>query len=519
MKRALALLCAALLLLTGCELEGETPSPSPSPSDTPPVMSTPSPSPARREPFALAWDPGDTLDPIEAGAANRELSPLVFEGLFALDGAFAAQPVLCETYVQAEDGLSWSFTLREGVTFSDGTQLTAAHVAASLNRARSSSIYGARLAQIEAVTAGEGTVSVTLSTPNGGLPALLDIPVARAGEDGGPPLGTGPYCFDSSGEAPCLRLRSDWRGEERLPLETILLREVSTPDRRIAAFDTGEITLVDLDPTGTNALGYSGQYESWEYPTAVMLYLGFQTQSGPCEDAVLRRAISRVLDREELAATFFEGYADPSALPVPPGSALYDARLAAEQCCSVEEAAALLAEEGYTLNDEDKLLRRRKQVALTLAVNSENGFRTAAADRLAQTLGELGIAVTVNRLTWENYLKALEKGEFDLYLGQIKLTADFDLTALLAGELNYGGFDSEEAADLLAQFRSASGADRKQAAAALYTQLAQEPPFTALCFMRNCVLTRWGSVSGLSPIQGNIFYRMERWTVSAGRAG
>lgn len=517
MKRALAFLCAALLLLAGCEVEEEVPSPPP--TDTPPAVSVQPPVPVRHEPFALAWDPEDTLDPIEAGATNRELSPLVFEGLFALDEAFAAQPVLCETYAQGEDGLSWTFTLRAGMTFSDGTELTAAHVAASLNRARSSGVYGGRLAQITAVTAGEGTVNVTLLSPNSGLPALLDIPVARAGEDGGPPLGTGPYCFDDSGEALCLRLRSDRRGEEALPLETILLREVSTPDRRIAAFDTGEITLVDLDPSGTNALGYSGQYETWDYPTTVMLYLGFQTQSGPCADAVLRQAISRVLDREALTAAIFADCADPSALPVPPGCALYDSRLAAGQSCSAEEAAELLAEGGYTLNDEGMLLYRRRQVALTLAVNSENRFRTAAADYLAETLSELGIAVTVNKLTWESYLKALEKGEFDLYLGQIKLTADFDLTALLAGELNYGGFASEEAADLLAQFRAASGAGRKGAASALYAQLAQEPPFTALCFMRCRVLTRWGSASGLTPVQGNIFYRMERWSVAAGGAG
>lgn len=514
MRRRLASLCAALLvLLTGCEFQAEAPSPSP--TDTPPAVSSP---PAvtveKQEPFALAWDPEDTLDPIEAGAANRQLSPLVFEGLFALDESFAAQAVLCETYAQAEDGMSWTFTLRAGVTFSDGTELTAAHVAASLNRARSSSIYGARLAQIKAVTAGDGAVTVTLSAPNGGLPALLDIPVARAGEDGAPPLGTGPYYFDSSEEEPCLRLRSDWRGEEQLPLETILLREVSTADRRIAAFDTGEITLVDLDPTGTNALGYSGQYERWDYPTAVMLYLGFQTKSGPCEDALLRQAISRVLDREELATVFFAGYADPSALPVPPTCALYDSGLAEEQRCSAEEAVALLVEEGgYTLNDEGLLLRRRRQVALTLVVNSENTFRTAAADYLAEVLGELGITVTVNKLTWESYLSALEKGSFDLYLGQIKLTADFDPTALLAEELNYGGFDSKEAADLLAQFRAAAGAERKRAAAALYAQLAQEPPFTALCFMRNSVLTRWGSVAGLTPVQGNAFYRMEHWEV------
>lgn len=515
MRRRLVCLCAALLLLlTGCGPEGGAPSPSPSPADTPPAASPTLPSaPEMREPFALAWDPEDTLDPIAAGAANRELSPLVFEGLFALDGEFAPQAVLCDAYTQAEDGMSWTFVLRAGVTFSDGTELTAAHVASSLNRARASDVYGPRLTQIAAVTAGEGTVNVILSSPNGSLPALLDIPVSRAGEDGEAPLGTGPYFFDRSGEELCLRLRSDWRDEERMPLETIPLREVSTADRRIAAFDTGEITLVDLDPTGTNALGYSGQYETWDYPTTVMLYLGFQTRSGLCEDAVLRQAISRVLDRDELAAVFFAGHADPSILPVSPRCSLYDSSLAAEQSCTVAEAAELLAEGGYTLSEESTLLYRRRQVTLTLAVNSENRFRTAAANYLADALGRLGISVTVDQLTWESYLSALEKGSFDLYLGQVKLTADFDLTALLAGELNYGSFKGEEVMAALEEFRAATGQARKSAAVSLYTRMAEDPPLTALCFMQNSILTRWGSVSGLTPVQGNVFYQIERWTL------
>ena len=73
-----------------------------------------------------------------------------------------------------------------GVTFSDGSPLTGAEVAASLEKARTSALYAARFAEIGAITAGEGTVTVALTRANGGLPALLDIPIVK--ETGGIPL-------------------------------------------------------------------------------------------------------------------------------------------------------------------------------------------------------------------------------------------------------------------------------------------------------------------------------------------
>lgn len=79
---------------------------------------------------------------------------------------------------------------------------------ATLDRARKSQRYGARLADVTAVTAGTGTVAIALSGPNTGLPALLDIPIVK--ETGGVPLGTGPYVLAGTGENLALEARSDW---------------------------------------------------------------------------------------------------------------------------------------------------------------------------------------------------------------------------------------------------------------------------------------------------------------------
>lgn len=110
-------------------------------------------------------------------------------------------------------------------------------------------------------------------------------------------------------------------------------------------------------------------------------------------------------------------------------------------------------------------------------------------------------------------MSALAAGDFDLYLGEVKLTADFDLTALIApeGVLNYGGYQDEEAMARLAAMRAADDAQRPAAAKALYRQLARTAPFTPLCFKSWSVLTHWGKIAGLGPTQQNVFYGFSDW--------
>ena len=152
---------------------------------------------------------------------------------------------------------------------------------------------------------------------------------------------------------------------------------------------------------------------------------------------------------------------------------------------------------------------------MTLVVNSDNEARQGAADILAAALGELGVGVTVNTLPWEGYTAALSAGQFDLYLGEVALTGDFDPAPLLAGGLNYGGYENWELGQALADWRGAQGDARVQAAAALWARFAQEAPAAPVCFQRGSLLVRWGMASNLQPTRGNPFYRMEEWTTTA----
>lgn len=497
-KRLAAWILALTLGLTcaGCgeEVEETTPTPQPTPE-------------LLEEEFALPRTQSSLHPILGSDQTNLTLAPLIWEGLFALDQSFTPQPLLCQSYGVSEDGLTWTFTLRSGVTFSDGTPLTAEDVSKSLLLAQgANSRFAGRLSQVQSINAqDESTLVITLTSPNGGLPALLDIPIVRG--EGDVPLGTGPYRLEGQGEEAGLVARDDWWRQLPLPLERIPLRTVGGADELIHAFDTKEVGLVTTDLTGTNSLGYSSGYEVWDFPSTTMLYVGFQTRSGPCQEAAVRRALLRGLDRATVANTLYARHAQAAALPISPSSPLYDQDLAQQLDYSPQAMEELLLQAGYT-KEEGVFVKGGSPLSLTLLVNVDSAFKSNTARYLAETLTQLGVTVEVQALPWADYLSALEEGAFDLYLGETQLMADFDLNFLVGqgGSMNYGGYVDGSIQGLLSAFRGAQEGARPQAALNLCQALCQSAPIAPLCFKMGTVLTQWGQVTGLTPTRQDAFY-------------
>ena len=106
--------------------------------------------------------------------------------------------------------------------------------------------------------------------------------------------------------------------------ETIPLVDIRAADDLIYAFDTGDISLVTADLTGTGSLGFAGDHEVWDCPSSTMIYIGYNCARGPCADAALRRALDRAWDRNTVAVALFSRHAQAAVLPVHPVSPLYD---------------------------------------------------------------------------------------------------------------------------------------------------------------------------------------------------
>ena len=393
--------------------------------------------------------------------------------------------------------------LRDDVTFSDGTSLSAEDVVYSLEQAKGKgSIYRERLSDVTSITAsGSTTVVIEINAADAAFDSLLDIPIiSRSG--GSNPIGTGPYVLNTKkGKAVSMTRNTNWWQEGTLPADTITLYAADDSDMMIFGFGSGSISMVNTDLTGTNALSYTGDYNVVDYPTTSMLYVGCNTHSGPCQNQSFRQALYYVFDRDTLATKMLSGHAEPTVLPVSPKSKLYDEKLAETYAWSEETAKKKLAD-GHYYNQTLKLI-----------VNKESAFKTAFAEEMKKELEAIGIKVQVEALAWDEFADALDERSFDLYLGEVKLKSNFDLTAVIGsnGNLNYGGYQDKDLEKLLTKFQTADKASRAAAAKNLYKAVADAAATIPLCFKNHSVLTHWSANASIAPTQQNLFYHIAEW--------
>ena len=112
-------------------------------------------------------------------------------------------------------------------------------------------------------------------------------------------------------------------------------------------------------------------------------------------------------------------------------------------------------------------------------------------------------------LPWEEYMAALAAGDFDLYYGEVRLSADWNLSQLLSpgGALNYGGWSNPQTSQLIAALAAAE--DRTAAARTLCAHLQSQAPILPLCFKSSSVLAQAGVLEGLQPTAAEPFYNLK----------
>lgn len=147
---------------------------------------------------------------------------------------------------------------------------------------------------------------------------------------------------------------------------------------------------------------------------------------------------------------------------------------------------------------------------MELLYSTENAFRKAAAELLEQQLEKAGVQVTLVALEFETYMSRIRSGNFDLYLGEIRLTGDMNLRPLLAsgGSAAYGGASSGTAAQAYAAYLSG-----EQTLEEFIGTFVQDPPYIPLCW-RSGAAAYSRAMSRVTPTAFDIYYGIENWSLS-----
>ena len=497
MKKLIAL-CLALTLLCGCNVDNMEPTKDSSPTEETEETTTAPAVVKERDEFGLSYLPEFGLNPLTCTATvNRALFSLMYESLFVVSNQFRAEPVLCESFRVSDDGMTYRFTLVEGVRFSDGTPLTAEDVKESIKAARQSTLYKARLKNINYVRSEEdGTLTIGLDMPSDNFCLMLDIPVLKVDTIAEQyPIGSGPYV--KRGES--LEKNTYWWQSE-IPAvsdEVIPLTATETTNELRDDFEFGSTDLIYCDPNSPAAVGYRCDYEVWEAPTTIMHYIGFNLGSGYFAVDAIRTAVTYAVDRDEIANVVYGGFAQPSVLPCSPSSDLYDRQLSQQYDHAPTKLRAAINNSGIMSKSE-----YANHVGYFLVCN-EDPKRVDAAEMIAQALNDAGLNIVVTEKNRKDYEKALENGDYDLYYGEVRLTANFDLTSFFSknGKLSYGHIDSTGLATLCTEALANSGSYVD-----LCSQIMSEGKLCPVVFKSYAVYVTRGMISSITPAVDFLFH-------------
>lgn len=512
-RRAVALvLCLALL--AGCSRGGSSASSasqaaSSSVSSASSAASAPSQSAAAPTALVLGYTPAAGFNPY-ASSSNlvEQNAGLLFECLVQLTPDLSLEYRLADSIVSA--GNTVTIHMRAGCTFADGTAITARDAAASFEAARVSERYAARFANVTEVKADGDTVTLTLTAPDSMFAYLCDIPVLKAAETAAAqPTASGRYTY---GDGATLRRNASCAFAENCP-DTIYLTEVSSYEEMVSGFAVGSLNLYTASDSAQTSAGFSSVSDY--YKTNNLVFLGINAtppESGEksplLTTAAGRALLSQLIDRSQIAQKSFYARAYPATGCI---NDHYDCvadkhviQSAAE--LSAEDAAGDFSALGYTLDDAGYYQDADGQrLSLRLLVYSGNTYKRYAATLLKDQLAAAGVYVSVEEASdFDVYSQKVASGDFDLYIGEVKLYNNMDMSPFLeGGQASVGIVQSEALAAAYAAFKA-----DQNTAGALEEAFAAEMPFVPLVW-RNGTVVHSSGISGLSCSISNVFYSLE----------
>jgi len=469
--------------------------------------------------FSLNCNVGYSFNPIIAtNRSNQLVCSLVYENMVELDNNFNIIPNLIDEGTPNEDATYWTFTISEGHYFHDGTPVTGKDLRYSLDRAINSDRFRGRFASYQGSGYDDKHFYVSLGIGDTQFAKLLNIPVVQYGTmDEDYPGGSGPYKYNADYTA--LNAHELYHSYESLPLKTIYLVEYDTAESIISAFEDGIIDAVTNDPSSYTNLGYASTNEIRNFATTHYHYVMFNEESVMGKFVGFRQAMVYAFDRINFAENLMQDNAVASALPMHPNCADYPADYAQTLNFNLEKVKTVLENSGIKDYDEDGWMEymsgSAQDIDITFIVCSDSSAKTGVVRKFQSDMESIGLKVTVKELTWEEYLLALEEGEFDMYYGEVKLRNNFDITELLDvdSELNFSRSRDTAYVQYINNYLASSDAQRSALFKQLCDYINNTGALISIGFESQQLIVHRGVIKGLDANIGNPLYDFENWEI------
>lgn len=411
-----------------------------------------------------------TLDPLRYNVfGTYNLVGLVYSTLWRWteDGELENELAAGEPKV-SKDGLSLTIPVREGVTFHDGTDLTAEDVAYTIEQVidtENAAIWYSGLAPITEVAVPDPTtVKLTLERPHDPLIGMLaQVPIISADEEYQPVEtyaqtmnGTGPFKFVSwkKGVQVELERNDDYFVEELPYADKVVMRTVTEDASRMANVVNGSADVMPMVPFNqVESLKKRGVEVKVTPDSALSPWIFPSMKAGrPTANADFRRAVAWAIDRGAIVDTVFKGIAEPASTMHSNGTPHWDEELGNTYGdeADLEKAKEALAASGVDTDTSLELVVRNEPISIAMGTIIQANLR------------DLGLDVRVSPEEAASYIPKLGSGDFDLIMLPIEigLTSGYSTNYVISSlhsesGANYTGFKDAELDDLLIEAVSA----------------------------------------------------------------
>lgn len=398
----------------------------------------------------------------------------ISENLYRLDENIEPQPWIAES-VETPDENTWVFTIRDGVTFSNGKTVDAKAVKACFERTYEKNERADSTLKIKSMEADGMKFTIVTPEPN---PTLLNdlcdplLGIYDATEEPDEELGvscTGPYVATSFTAMTDVKMRANenyWGGAPKA--DTVELKIIDDQDALDMALANGEIDLIAQETAnGASKFTDTSKYTTDTVTTTRANFLSFNLKTEGLDDLAVRQAINYCIDREGYADVVYQGFATPCYGIYPDNLAFggTDGLNLTVDSYDADKAKEILADAGYQDTDGDGILDKDGvNLSFKVLTYSYNDNCIQLADMLQAELSQIGIELSIE--TQDVLDDPLASGDFDLAILNYAMapigTPSYFINMLFTtgASNNYGGYSDEKVDALAAEIGTTSDNDK-----------------------------------------------------------
>lgn len=422
-------------------------------------------------------------------STSGTIQDFMFNGLVEMDDDVEPQPDLAEDWEQSEDGLTWTFNLRDDVEWHDGEPFTADDVVFTYSLPIDDDYIGPRASYFEKFEELEKvddyTVKIHLSAPQPNMLAdpagyhilpkhiLGDVPVEEVGKDEfntKEPIGTGPFKFDEWKQGQYVRVEAnDDYFEGRPHLDSITYKIVPDKNSLMAQFKAGDLDHLSLStediPSGKN-LVEDGDAVMESVESASYSFMLYNMKHPALKEKEVRQALAHGLNRDSVIDNVLNGEGKVINIPGVPFMPAYNEDVPVFDY-DVEEAKALLGEAGWKEGDDG--VREKDGERLSFSIISNQGNKVSEKIMLIakqQWEEELGAEVSTEIIESSAYSDQVHKHEFDIAMRAWSVSLDPALSSAFLSDKqedgsNYGWYSNSEVDKLAEESENEPDEDKR----------------------------------------------------------